>query len=246
MKNDDFRVQFPLWNIALLLILSIWSYGVVYAIDLVVSDFEGVFYTTGQQVYINWHMPSVLSLVIGQLALIAFFIIYFIKLRQYNKNNPGNELRPFTLFKPHEFLEDDELFRQVTERTTKKVYVLYAQAVPVVIFLIMFLPTHRFLYIALLFGLLIAHNALYYWAVRKFMNGKTQLSHTGIKPEKRLSKFTLVMIAIIVFLALAFPTYQVVQIQTNQERMLEQFERCLEDGHEAILTYDGTVNCSKD
>ncbi|WP_017187065.1 hypothetical protein [Alkalibacillus haloalkaliphilus] len=234
MKNDDFRVQFPLWNIALLIILSIWSYGVVYAIDLVVSDFEGVFYTTGQQVHINWHMPSVLSLVIGQLALIAFFIIYFIKLRQYNKNNSGNELRLCTFFKPHELLEDDELFRQVTKRTTKKVYILYAQAIPVIIFLIMFLPTQRFLYITLLIVLLIAHNALYFWEIRKFMNGKAQSSHTGINPDKHLSRFTLFTIAIIVFLALAFPTYQFVQIQTNHERMLEQFEHCLEDGHEAF------------
>ena len=42
MNKNDFRVQIPLWNIALLIILMIFGYGVVYAADMAYSNFEDV------------------------------------------------------------------------------------------------------------------------------------------------------------------------------------------------------------
>jgi hypothetical protein len=43
MNEKDFRVQIPLWNIALLVSLLIWSYGAVYAADLQFNNVEDVF-----------------------------------------------------------------------------------------------------------------------------------------------------------------------------------------------------------
>ena len=78
MNKNDFRVQLPLWNIALLIILIIFSYGVVYAADMLFSDFEGVLVIGDNEVLINWNIPAIVSLLVGisLINLIFFCILY--------------------------------------------------------------------------------------------------------------------------------------------------------------------------
>ena len=89
MNNNDFRVQMPLWNIALAFILMFWMYGVIYAVDLLFTDFEGVFIMVNDGVQVNWNLPAILSLVIGFILIIVFFIFYFRKLKKHNQMNPN-------------------------------------------------------------------------------------------------------------------------------------------------------------
>ncbi|MDG5786224.1 hypothetical protein QA612_01890 [Evansella sp. AB-P1] len=171
MNKSDLRVQFPLWNIALWIILMIWTYGVVYAVDMLLIDFKGVFENVNGVLIINWHVPEILSIYIGLLLSIIFFIAYFIRIKQHNKENPTNKLVGISFLKPSEFLEDDEMLRQVTEKATKNVYVMYSHGLPLIIFFLIVFDTSRYVYILLLFLLLIIHNALFYREIRKFLRG---------------------------------------------------------------------------
>ena len=92
MNKKDFRVQLPLWNIALLIILIIFGYGVVYAADMSFSDFEEVFVIEDNEALISWNIPAIVSFIIGFFLLILFSFAYFIKLNRHNKHNPHNQL----------------------------------------------------------------------------------------------------------------------------------------------------------
>ncbi|TKC19324.1 hypothetical protein [Robertmurraya kyonggiensis] len=165
MDKHDFRIQFPLWNIALLSILMIWCYSVVYAADMLFNDFEGTILPNGE---IHWNIFGLISFFVGFVLLIVFFVAYFLKLHRYNKEHPNNRLTAFTSMKPHEILEDDELFQQVSEKATKKVYIFYSNYLPLVILLMAF-PLHRFVFIFVILLLLIIQNAIYYRHLRQYV-----------------------------------------------------------------------------
>lgn len=170
MNKNDFRVQLPLWNIALFSILMIWFYGIVYMVDQTFADFEDILIEVNGNLTVNFHLPSLLSIIIGFFLIIIFFIAYFMRLNRHNQMNPDQKLKPFYLLKPGEFLADDEMLRQVTENATKKIYILYDQAIPIIIFTIVMLPFNRYIYIVMLFSLLIIQHALYYRDIRKFFS----------------------------------------------------------------------------
>lgn len=167
MNKNDFRVQFPLWNIALFSILMIFSYGVVYCSDLLFNQLESPFSYENGEVAINFNIPGLYSLIIGAFLLTTFFIFYFLTLNNHNKNNPSRKMNAFTFLKPGEFLEDDELFIQVTRNATRKVYILYSQILPLFV-LIMFFPINRYIFIVIIFLTLIIQNALYYREIIKY------------------------------------------------------------------------------
>ena len=166
MTKNDFRVKFPLWNIALYSILMIWAYSVVYSADMLFTDFAGVF--DGED-GINLDTIAVLSFFAGPLLLIIFFIAYFIQLNRHNENNPNNRMSAFSLFKPGEFIEFDELFSQVTQNASKKVYVFYSQMLPLVV-LLMFFPFNRYVFIVAILLLIIIQNLIYYRHMRSYVS----------------------------------------------------------------------------
>lgn len=165
MYKNDFRVKFPLWNIVLYTILMIWTYSVVYLTDMFFNNFEGMFGVNGE---INWNISGLLSFFIGLILLILFFIIYFIKLNRHNKRNPSKKMSAFTLLRLGEFIEDDELFRQITQNATKRVHIFYSQILPLVILLMVF-PFNRYVFIVVIFLLLIIQNLIYYRHIRKYI-----------------------------------------------------------------------------
>ena len=165
MTKNDFRVKFPLWNVALYSILMIWAYSVVYSADMLFTDFAGVFDGEG----INLDMIAVGSFFIGPILLIIFFVAYFFKLNQHNKENPNNPMSAFSLLKPGEFIEFDELFSQVTQSATKKVYIFYSQMLPLVV-LLMFFPFNRYVFIVAILLLIIIQNLIYYRHMRSYVS----------------------------------------------------------------------------
>ena len=167
MNKNDFRLKFPLWNVALFTILMIWMYSVVYLTDMYFNEFEGMFGVNGE---FNLNTLALLSFFIGLVLLILFFITYFIKLNRHNKKNPTKKMSAFTILKLGEFIEDDELFRQVTQSATKKVHIFYTQLLPLVILLMVF-PLNRYVFIVVIFLLLIIQNLMYYRHINKYAIG---------------------------------------------------------------------------
>ncbi|MFA9559168.1 hypothetical protein ACERII_17810 [Evansella sp. AB-rgal1] len=238
MSNKDFRVQVPLWNIALWIVLMIWTYGVAHAVDMIISDFEGVYVVSDNGLQINWHVPGMLSIIIGTFLLLVFFATYFLKIRRYNEKNPNNKVGTFTFIKPGEFLEDDEMLRQVTESATKKVYILYSQALPLLIFFIVIFPLERYVYVVMIILLLIVHNALYYLEIRRFLSGDYNLSTKRKSRNNRLQKVFTVFLILAFILAIAIPIGRIIQIEINHSETLQEFEACIKEGRTATMEYE--------
>lgn len=59
MNKQDMRVQMPLWNIALGVVLMVWAYGVIYAVDLMVNGFDEavILKDNGVQLHIAFAQP---------------------------------------------------------------------------------------------------------------------------------------------------------------------------------------------
>lgn len=168
MKKNDFRVQMPLWTIALYVIMAIWGYGLFYIIYSSQNGFVEKNLEGGQRFIDQLDLVALSAMALGTLMFILFFVYYFIRLEKHNRENPNNKLTLFYLTKPDEFLEDDEMTQQITGNATKKVYVFYAQALPLLIVL-MFFPIHRYFYVLAVILLLIIQQALYYWEIRKYI-----------------------------------------------------------------------------
>ncbi|MBD8069135.1 hypothetical protein [Bacillus sp. PS06] len=168
MSKHDFRVQLPLWNIAIFVILMIFTYGAVYAADLLFSDLEGVFETVDGREVINLHVPSILAAFLGFFLVIVFFVAYFTKLISHNREHPNRKQNAFSFLRPIEFLEDDEMFNQVTKNATKNVYTFYSNVMPLIMLFMLF-PLDRYLFIMAILLVLIVQNALYYREIRKYI-----------------------------------------------------------------------------
>jgi hypothetical protein len=247
MNEKDFRVQIPLWNIALLVSLLIWSYGAVYAADLQFNNVEDVFVIENNKVLSNWNIPAVVSFLVGFSLFIAFTFAYFIKLNRHNKENPHKQISAFTFLKLGEFMDDDEMLRQVTQNATKKVYILYSQTLPLLI-VIMFLPFNRYIFIVCLLTILILHHALYYREIRKYINGKYSLTHEispsekakidlkTYKFQKRMKVFSVALIVLI----LTISTGRIFQIKNNSDRNMIKAEDCM-DRQGTVVVESGSL-----
>lgn len=231
MDKKDFRVQFPLWNISLFLILILWTYGVVYAVDLINNDFEDLLVVAEDGVKLNWHIPGLLSIIIGFILIVVFFIAYFTRLNRHKKKYPNHKINAFTFFKPVEFLEDDEMLSQVTRNATKKVYIFYSQALPLIIFLFVIFPFERFVYIVLLLLLLIVHNTLYYLEIRKFLSGNYNLSMEKKTSNNRYQKMLTIFV-------IAVPFFHINQIINNHNESSNEFEACIKVGKTATMEFN--------
>ncbi len=122
MKND-MRITYPLWQMGATMILMI----VVLMTDFSSNPFaDGVIkiFTDGQ---------GKLGVLKGIIVLIfvAYFLLFYWLVVQHNKRMPKHKINLFSL-KPQEYMEDDELFQEVTKRATKKVYSYFVWSIPLV------------------------------------------------------------------------------------------------------------------
>ncbi|WP_078382164.1 hypothetical protein [Sutcliffiella halmapala] len=248
MTNKDFRVQFPLWNIALCIILLIVTYSVVRFTDMLFNGFEGVFSNVGNNVIINWSMLPLLSLFAGIGLLIAFFIAYFMKLKQHNKENPRNRLNAFTSFRPNEILEDDEMLSQVTRNATKKVYVLYSSYLPMLV-LLMFFPFDRYVFVCGIFLLLILQNALFYREIRQYLSGDYRFNKKTSDHEQEKSALHSNKILKRVFISatitiLVIGVGRIVQMENHHEANMLKLEACMNSGATAVVEKNNLLSLS--
>jgi hypothetical protein len=247
MNEKDFRVQIPLWNIALLISLMICSYGVIYLADMQFYNFDELYVIESNELLINWHIPAVVSLLVGFALFIAVNFTYFIKLNRHNKENPHKQISAFTFLKLGEFMDDDEMLQQVTQNATKKVYILYSQALPILI-IMMFLPFHRYIFIISLLIILILHHALYYREIKKYINGKYSLTHE-ISPSKKVEndlktykfqKGMKVFSVVLIVLILTISTGRIFQIKNNSDKNIIKAEDCM-DRQGTVVVESGSL-----
>ena len=185
MNKNDFRLQFPLWNAGLAFLEMIFLYSVIYAIDMMNSDYKDL-YRDGT-FYID--RVALITCGISFLSLVVFFYFYLLKVRQYNKTNPSRKIKFFTSIHLLEFVDDDEMMQQITNQATRKVYIFYSNMFPLLLILLMF-PLHRYVYVVVISGLFITQNLIYYRHLSKYAEGISTANTPLVNKKIFITTFT--------------------------------------------------------
>lgn len=158
--KKDMRVAYPLWQMGATMILMI----VVLMMGFSSNSIEdGIFtFFTNEQ--------GELSILKGILVLIfiVYFSVFYWRVVQHNKRMPKHKINLFS-FKPQEYMEDDELFQEVTKRATKKVYSYFVWTIPFLAGLSIGFQAGT---IGTVIGLLLlsmGQYLIYYTEIRKYM-----------------------------------------------------------------------------
>ena len=121
--KKDMRITYPLWQMGSIVILMVL---------VLVMGFSSTFTTFedgGFEFAVN--LEGEFGMIWG--GALFVFIIYLLlftwNVGKHNRLMPNHKINAFSL-KPQEYMEDDELFQEVTKRATKKVYSYFVWSIP--------------------------------------------------------------------------------------------------------------------
>ncbi|WP_336825564.1 hypothetical protein [Sporosarcina sp. USHLN248] len=161
--KGDMRFTYPLWQMGFILLLigitTIIGIASDYKLTNSADSFLFEFTLEGNSF---WYTAIWLAV------LLIYLVIFRWKLHQHNKRNTGHKLK-FSSLKPQEYMNDDELFEDVTRRATQKVYSYFTIALPFVAGFFLILPIGKFGMLNVLLLLAIGQYFIYYRTIRKYM-----------------------------------------------------------------------------
>ena len=160
MKND-MRITYPLWQMGFISIMMALVFLIGISAKFEVYDDGGFMFTANLPF---WHGVIVSVLLLSVFIVLALFIR---KVVQHNKKFPTHKISLFTI-KPQEYMDDDELFQEVTRRATQKVYSFFSIALPAIAVFFMILPVPRVWIILGILSLSIAQYLIYFLTIRKY------------------------------------------------------------------------------
>lgn len=161
MKND-MRITYPLWEMGFIAILM----GLVFLIGRSAS-FE-VFDEGGFMFTVNLPFMNGIIVYVLLLLFVILAVCFIVKVGKHNKRFPKRKISLFS-FKPQEYMNDDELFQEVTRRATQKVYSFFSVALPVIAVFFMMLPIPRIWMILGILSLSMFQYLIYYTTIRKYV-----------------------------------------------------------------------------
>ncbi|MGD6994138.1 hypothetical protein [Sutcliffiella horikoshii] len=235
--NKDLRIQLPLWTIAFCILLMPLTFSLVQLIDLMIHNFDAFFVVNGTGTSFNWGLMAIQLFMVSILLLISFYILFYRRYRKHNKENPREKLYFFVFYKPGEILEDDEMLQQVSKNATKKVYILFANALPILAFL-MVIPLHRSVFIMAILLVIIFQNLLFYNEINQYYSGNYKFGKKDKKTDQELSKVNKRVvrgIAIVSLIIVALSIGRIAQIHSNSQSILPQMEACMDEGGTAVV-----------
>ncbi|NMH74180.1 hypothetical protein HF078_13905 [Bacillus sp. RO2] len=235
--ENDLRIQLPLWTIAFSILLMPLTFSTVQLIDLMIHNFDAFFVVNGSETSFNWGILSIQLFFVSILLLISFYIAFYYRYRKYNQENPREKLYFFVFYKPGEILEDDEMLQQVSKNATKKVYILFANALPVLV-LLMVIPLQRSVFIMAILLVIIFQNLLFYMEINLYYSGNYTFATKSKKTDQELSnanKRVVRGIVIVSLIIVVFSVGRLFQIHSNSQSILPQMEACMDEGGTAVV-----------
>ncbi|MCG7346130.1 hypothetical protein MHZ92_18640 [Sporosarcina sp. ACRSL] len=161
--KGDMRYTYPLWQMGFILLLIALSTIIGFTSDYKFSNGTDSFLL---QLSLDgfgfWSLSAWLAV------LVMYLLIFRWKMQQHNKRNPGRQMKFMTL-KAQEYLEDDELFEEVTRRATQKVYSYFTVALPFLAAFYLIVPFGKFGMLNILLMLAIGQYFIYYRTIRRYM-----------------------------------------------------------------------------
>ncbi|WP_422122993.1 hypothetical protein DHX103_14805 [Planococcus sp. X10-3] len=163
MKND-IRLTYPLWMMAFIAVLGVFALGI--------NSPTTEFIHNETKTSISYEVAGFEALLVfGSLLLYLILLIVFsVKVKQYNKNNPQQKISMISI-RPPEYLEADEGMTHITRRAVQKVYTFYSWALPALAIIVIIFPLPRLAIIYAILGLAFAQYWIYYAEIRKHFKG---------------------------------------------------------------------------
>ena len=155
------RITYPLWQMGFIAIIMALVFLIGISAKFEVYDDGGFMFTA--------ELPFWNGIIVSALLLSVFIVmaIFIRKVIQHNKIFPMHKISLFTI-KPQEYMDDDELFQEVTRRATQKVYSFFSVALPTIAVIFMIIPIPRVWMILGILSLSIAQYLIYYTTIRKY------------------------------------------------------------------------------
>ena len=164
MKND-FRLNYPLWNMAFIFLLGVMAYG----LDQRFSTFTET--ETGYRIEVQ--VFDSLWMMVSLFVYLLLITIYLRKLKTYNRNNPGQKISAFAI-RPPEYLEEDEGMTFITRKAVQKVYTFITWALPALAIIAIILPLPRLVIVWGILAVSFTQYLIYYLEIRKHFKEETE------------------------------------------------------------------------
>ena len=165
--KSDFRLTYPLWMMAFIIMLGVLAFGLNSPITEFVNTQNETSFTIKLEALEGF---IVLCTIILYFALLAIFLV---RLNKHNKENPGQKISPFAI-RPPEYLEQDEGMTFITRKAVQKVYSFITFALPFLATFAIVLPVPRLLIIYGILAIAFGQYWIYYTEVRKHFKGETE------------------------------------------------------------------------
>ena len=158
--KKDFRVQYPLWQMAFIVLFGFMAFGLSGATMELVN--------TSDEFSYSLQFPPLESVALfGTLILTLFLLaIFFMKVSKHNKQNPTQKISLLQI-RPLEYLEQDEGMVHITRIAAQKVYTFFAWALPFIAVIFLVFELSRFWMIVGILFLAMMQYFIYYMEVRK-------------------------------------------------------------------------------
>lgn len=161
MKND-FRLNYPLWMMAAIVMLGVLAFG----LNSPMTEFVNT--ETETSLTIRLEALEGLVVFISLILYFSFMLVFLLKLKKHNKENPTQKISPFAI-RPPEYLEQDEGMTYITRKAVQKVYSFITLALPVLATFAIVLPIPRLLIIYGILAIAFGQYLIYYLEIRKHL-----------------------------------------------------------------------------
>lgn len=162
MKND-FRIQYPLWQIGFLLVITWMFFGsngwileLLSIVNIKISEsIDG--------------MIALFSVVLYIIFIFSFMVV----ISAHNKQNPNQKLS-FFQSKPFEYIEDDEGWQFITRNASQKVYSFFSWALPASLLIHLFFKMPQYAVVLNILLLATMQYLVYYRELRKHVREEAE------------------------------------------------------------------------
>jgi len=162
MMKNDFRVQYPLWQMAFIILFG----GIAFSFTGASTEFIN----SEDEFSYSMKLETLESGVISVTILLTFILlaIFTMKVSQHNKQNPDKKISMWQI-RPVEYLEQDKGMTYITRRAAQKVYTFFSWAIPTIAMLYLIFDFSKFWMIVGILLIALMQYLIYYLEIRKHL-----------------------------------------------------------------------------
>ena len=160
--ENDMRITYPLWQMGIIAFLIGFIVVLNFTTTFTTFDDGGFEFALSLENGLPYVFLGFNSL------FILYVVIFNLKVKQHNRRMPGRKI-DLTSWKPQEYMEDDELFQEITKRATKKVYAYFVLVLPALSAIYIVLPISKVWMVSGILLIAMGQYWIYYRTIKKYV-----------------------------------------------------------------------------